>query len=124
MVAPNTVFQVNKDQQASLEKFCKAILIANNPDTAMFQLRSRLMEMDFSYMRENKWNEEHIKAKRANAYCDKKRIQDITVPITMPQVEATVSYLHNVFLTGNPIFGVVSDEENINEALQMDALME
>lgn len=120
MASPNTSYQVNSAQAAGLVKFCQT---ATTHARADWQIQQLLLETDFSYMRENNIGTEHLRARAANAYGDKSRIQDVTIPIVMPQVEAGVGYLHNVFLSGYPIFGVVSDPKNIDEALQMDTLM-
>ena len=38
----------------------------------------------------------------------KRQIQNITVPVVMPQVESALADLQEIFLTGYPIFGVVA----------------
>jgi hypothetical protein len=42
----------------------------------------------------------------------------------MPMVEAAVTYQTSVFLTGHPIFGVVSNPANMDAALQMETVIE
>jgi hypothetical protein len=42
----------------------------------------------------------------------------------MPMVEAAVTYQSSVFLTGHPIFGVVSNPQNMDAALQMETIIE
>lgn len=120
MAAPATVYQPNKQQAESLVKFCKVAASQMQTD---WQFRTMMLETDFAYMREKNYGTEHRRAKAANSYGDKSRIQDVIAPIVMPQVEAGVSYLHNVFLSGYPIFGVVAGKNEIDEALMMDTLM-
>ena len=120
MATPNTTYQVNEKQAESLIKFCAS---AQQQATQDWQLKNLLLDTDFAYMREKNYGTEHQRAKAANSYGDKSRIQDIVIPIVMPQVEAGVSYLHSVFLSGYPIFSVIAGKENIDAALQMDTLM-
>jgi hypothetical protein len=88
-----------------------------------WSIRSQLLANDAAYMRERNLGTEHIQAKRANAYGDKSRIQDVVVPIVMPQVESAVAYLSSVFLSGYPIFGVTAGTKDIDAANQMDTLV-
>lgn len=88
-----------------------------------FSLRSHLETIDRYYMREDDFTEEQWKARLANAGGDKKKMQNITVPIVMPQVEAAHGYLTNVFLTGYPTFGVSSDPQTADAAMQMETVI-
>lgn len=85
--------------------------------------RAYLMEMDRLYMREKDWTSDNIRARNANLAGDASRMIDMTVPIVMPQVESSVEYLVNVFLTGYPIFGVASDEAGTAAAKQMETII-
>ncbi|CAN5950699.1 unnamed protein product [Sphagnum jensenii] len=51
------------------------------------------------------------------------KFQNVTVPIIQPQVQASLSYFQNVFLTGYPIFGVNADPSNEDAALQMETIV-
>jgi hypothetical protein len=85
--------------------------------------RSRFENIDRQYQREVDATTEHQRAKAANRTYDPTRFQNIIVPVVMPQVESATSYLTGVFLTGFPIFGVVSSPAFINEALQLEAIV-
>lgn len=87
-------------------------------------IRSNMRTIDLAYMREQDLSSTHARAKAANAYGDKSKYQNITVPVILPQVEAAVTYQSSVFLTGTPIFGVTSSPQHIDEALQMETLIE
>lgn len=54
---------------------------------------------------------------------DKTKIDDVQVPIVETQVESAHSYLVETFLTGHPIFGVVSDKQGYKAAAQIQAIM-
>lgn len=86
--------------------------------------RGRLTAIDKNYQREVDLTETHQKAKAANKQGDTNRFQNITVPVVMPQIESAVAYQTSVFLTGNPLFGVVSDPAFINEALQLETVID
>lgn len=88
-----------------------------------WQIRAQLLEIDRAYMREVDTSEEQAKAKHANRRGDTTKFQNVTIPVVMPQVEAAVTYQQSVFLTGYPIFGVVSYPEFADEAMMMDTII-
>lgn len=88
-----------------------------------WNLRPGLESIDRYYQREGDWTKEQWEARNANFAGDKRKLQNITVPLIMPQVEAGVSYLTNVFATGEPLFPVVSAPQDMDAALQFTALM-
>ncbi len=85
--------------------------------------RQRFERIDKQYQREKDTLEEERRAKIANRAGDKSRFRNMTVPIIMPQVETAVSYQTSVFLSGHPIFGVVSSPDNMDAALQMQSIL-
>lgn len=87
-------------------------------------LRTRFTLIDKEYQRETDQSVEHIRAKAANKAGDSDRYQNITVPVIMPQVETAVTYQASVFLTGAPIFGVVSSPQFIDEAMQLETIID
>lgn len=88
-----------------------------------FSLRNNLENIDRYYAREDDWTEEQVRARIANKVGDKKKLQNVTVPIVYPQVRAALGYLGNVFLTGYPLFGVSSDPATAPQALQMETIV-
>lgn len=122
MVAPVATFPLSKKSLESLRLLSKQVYLSINRD---WQIRNQLLEIDCAYMREDNLGDEQFLARTANRYGDKSKLQDITVPIVMPQVEAGVTYLSRVFLSGNPIFGVVTSKvEKDSVASMYDAIME
>ena len=109
-----------KSQDGIIEysRKCYEILSQN------WNLRTRLTEIDKLYMREGNLSQEQQRARAANKAGDKNRFQDVTVPIVYPAVEAAVTYQASVFLTGTPIFGVVSNPANMDAAMQMETVIE
>lgn len=88
-----------------------------------WNIRDQLRQIDLAYMRETDYTVEQAKAKLANRRGDSTKFQNITLPIVMPQVESAVTYQQSVFLSGYPIFGVVSYPEFAEEALMMDTII-
>ena len=86
--------------------------------------RNRLEAVDRIYQREVDRSVEHQRAQAANKAGDTSRYQNITVPVVMPQVEAAVTYQASVFLTGHPLFGVVASPSFMDEALQLESVLE
>lgn len=119
-MAENAVFNLGKAQNEAILLYCRKAqeLLINQ-----FSMRDMLTEIDRQYMREKDWTVDEWRARIANRVGDSDKMQNITVPIIMPQVEASLGYLTNVFLTGYPIFGVSSDPANEDAALQMETII-
>lgn len=121
MVASTSVPLSKKSHAAFIEYYRSAQSLTNitRNDT-----RSRLERIDREYQRETDRTQANLRAERANDTGDTSRFQNMTVPVVMPQVEAAVTYQAGVYLTGDPLFGVVSAPEFIDEALQMQSILE
>lgn len=87
-------------------------------------LRARMLNVDKAYQREVDETEAHKRAQAANAAGNTSKLQNITVPVVMPQVETSVTYQTSVFLTGYPLFGVVAAPEYMDAALQLETTIE
>lgn len=116
----DTAFYVPPAAQEAIVKYCKA---ASTTLHGQWAIREQLLANDAAYMRERNYGSEHQRAKVANMYGDKSRIQDVVVPIVLPQVESGVSYLSSVFLSGYPIFSTVSSPTNVDAATMMDTII-
>lgn len=121
MVASSSI-PLRKESQEAFTEYYRSMQSSLN--TLRSQRRSRFEAIDRTYQREVDLTEEHLRAKAANAAGDTSRLQNITVPVVMPQVEAAVTYQASVFLTGHPIFGVVSGPQYADEAVQMASILE
>lgn len=89
-----------------------------------FSIRGALQQIDREYMREMDWTAENLRARLANNAGDAKRFQNLQVPIIMPQVEASMGYMLNVFLTGSPIFSVAAAPQEEAAARQFNSIIE
>jgi len=120
--SPASPIQISEDSEKAFIAYYKT-----NQDAYATLLSSRreyFLEMDKQYQREKNKLQENEDAKAANKRGDASRYQDITVPVVMPQVEAAVTYQTSVFLTGYPIFGVVSSPEYMDEAMMLESKIE
>lgn len=121
MAQPNTPMLLSKVTQAALVEYRKQ---CHELQQRNWNLRDQMRAVDLSYIREKDHTKEHQRAKIYNKYGDATKLQNVTVPVVMPMVEAAVTYQASVFLTGHPIFGVVSNPSNIDAAIQMETVIE
>lgn len=85
--------------------------------------RDRLLYNDLIYARElsnylaNRYqlNEDRLKSSK---------MRPIEVPIVQPQIDTMVSQLSNIFLQGNPIFAYVSNPDNKEAMVALNALQQ
>lgn len=117
----NKVYKASTKAQDSLVEFLKTA-------RAMFKtnwdIRQRLEEADLAYMRELDLTAKHNLAVQQNAAGNSSAIQNITVPVVMPQVEAAVSYQTSVFLKQAPLFGVAAPPEFVDQGLDLEAIID
>jgi len=110
-----------KSQDSFIQYYRETLLTVNATQTSQ---RNKFIDIDRAYMRENDTTDHQTQAKRANKAGNQDVLQNVTVPIVMPQVEAAVVYQASVFLTGVPIFGVVANDEFMDAALQMETILD
>jgi hypothetical protein len=91
---------------------------------SMYSMRAEMENIDREYMRESDWTPEQIRAHLANRRGDKTKMQNVTVPIIMPQVNSAKTYLDNVFLTGYPIFPIVAEPAHEDVAMQLETVVQ
>lgn len=114
---------LNLEQRKELLHYAKDCATRNSSSLADF--RTLLRYRDRAYQRQLNTTAEHIAAVRKNMNGDARKLQDMTVPIVMPQIESAVAYQAGVYLTAAPIFGVVTYPANQTAAMQFEtALME
>lgn len=89
-----------------------------------WNIRENMRLIDLAYAREADLTKENTRARVANRFGDKDRLQNVTIPVVLPQVEAAVTYQTSVFLTGIPLFGVVADPQYEDQAVQMETVID
>jgi hypothetical protein len=120
-MATSTPYLVSRVSQEGLKSFQKQCFGMTD---SSWNIREQLRAVDLSYMREMDQTNEHQKAKQANKSGNSNRYQNITIPVVLPTVEAAVVYQASVFLSGNPIFGVVANPAYQDAAMQLEAIMD
>jgi hypothetical protein len=118
---PNTPMLLSADSQAGLLNFHNQAIQLS---AKLWNLRSQFERADKAYMREVDKTTENQRAVLSNLYGDPTKFRNIIVPVVLPQVEGAVVYQSSVFLTGNPIIGVVASPEFQDEATQMNSVIE
>lgn len=126
-MAGNTEFFIPQQAQENLLQWCRKTLWGGAPGNTLgydgFSHRMALQRIDSEYHRDNIYTEDKILATLANMRGDKKKLQDIVLPLCESQTETQLAYLTSVFLTGYPIFGVTADKTNIDGAKQFQAII-
>ena len=121
MTTGTTAIVLSKQSQAGVIEYLKQCYLLYN--SGGNSIRENMRKIDLAYAREKNQELENKRAKRANTYGDQSKLQDLTIPVVMPQVEAAVVYQTSVFLQGNPIFGVAPNPQYVDEGMQMEAVM-
>ena len=120
-MASNLPTTLSKDSQSGILEFQRQCY---NMLNAQWNVREQLRMADLAYMREQDQTREKVLSKLSNRYGDADKLQNITIPVVLPAVEAAVTYQSSVFLSGKPIFGCVSDPSTEDAAMQIEALMD
>lgn len=121
-MAASTSIPLSPTSQTAFQQFYKNTQLLQSSFRS--NMRTRMEAIDKAYQREVDESTEHKRAKNANAAGDTSRFQNVTVPVVMPQVETSVAYQTSVFLTGHPLFGVVASPQFIDEAIQLETIIE
>lgn len=116
------------DQSVRISSYSQTALLsfAKNAIGAMSQtgnFRAALLQRDLIYQRELDRSQEQTRAAAANRAGDATKIQRVTMPVVMPQVEAAHGYLVDTFLSSYPLFPVNSTPQYEDVAKQIDAIM-
>ena len=115
-----TPFLLSKSSQEGLVHYAQ---LAASAMTDAGQIRQGLIYSDYAYMRENDRTRDAVRARIANKFGDKEKIQNVIVPVVMPQIESSVATLSKIFLSTNPIFEFSSSPEQEQTALQYNSIM-
>jgi hypothetical protein len=88
-----------------------------------YNIRPQLLLKDLIYYRELDQTTQQRRAKVANNSGDASKLQNLTIPVVMPQVDSALADLQEIFLTGYPIFGTVTVPGQEDAAGQMDTII-
>jgi hypothetical protein len=120
-MAKSTVVLLSVKSQQKFIEYYKSLQEKQNVTRS--DSRAQFEKADRDYQREVDNSQEQARAKAANDAGDTSRMQNMVVPVVMPQVEAAVVYQSSVFLTGEPIFGVVAGPTYIDAATQLETVL-
>lgn len=121
-MAASTAFILKQSSQEAFLKYYQQAQALQG--TSRQSRRSRYETIDKAYQREEDETKEQQRAKAANRAGDPSRFQNVTIPIVATHVETSVTYQTSVFLTGTPLFGAVAAPEFIDEALQLESIID
>lgn len=88
-----------------------------------YNFRSRMQDIDRTYQREADFSATQQRARAANKAGDPSKMQNVTLPVVMPQVESLLTELSEIFLSSYPLFPVFSKPEMQDAALQMETII-
>jgi len=120
-MAAATPIRISRKSQDKLIEYIQNAQYAYNISG---DYRNVMRNIDLAYMREVDATKENVRAKAANAAGDTNKIQNLVIPIILPQVESATVYQSSVFLTGHPIFGATAAPELMDQAMAMEAVIE
>lgn len=120
MAKPSTPLPIPPVAQQNVINYLKSAMTLYG---GSFNIRSQLEARDRAYYREEDTTETHLRAKQANLAGDATKIQNVTVPVVMPQVETALGQYAEIFLTGYPIFGVVAPPDQADAIESMEAII-
>ena len=120
-MSANTPMLLSTNSQAAIVTFLKQCYAQNSQN---WSLRTNMLVVDREYAREVDLTEEHQRAKLSNRAGDTARLQNITVPVVLPQVESAVTYQTSVFLTGIPLFGVAAAPAYQDAAIALESAID
>lgn len=119
MAFPDVPMSISPNAQQAVVQYIKSSLVLFN---TQYNIREQLRARDLAYYRENDLTTEQQRAKSANARGDSTKLQNITVPVVMPQTESSLTYLTQVFLSGYPIFASYAPPGQEDAMEMMDAI--
>lgn len=122
-----TALRINADAQASLVKYCNNVLQLHQ---RMSDVRQKMEFIDIAYARYNVNNQntgdggvDSFSEQAGNQTCGINN-DEITVPVVVSQVDSYVGYFADIFLSGFPMFPVVSDFSNREYAEQLETIID
>ena len=116
MAAENDVVRLRPDSIKDLTQYLKNILTIHKRYN---QFRNKAEQIDIAYYRFREENDKKAGTIRAGV-----DLENIEVPVTISQVDSFVGYLADVFLSGYPLFPVVSSPDDMAEADMLEAIID
>lgn len=123
MATQSNPMRLSSNSIAALEQYLRNILTLHNQFT---DVRNKLEQIDLAYYR---YHSSEVDGRERDEAGNVQvgvaaSAKDITVPVVVSQVDSFVGYLGEVFLSGYPMFPVVSTPSNIKEAETLEAIID
>lgn len=118
---PSTV-PISKDVQRNLVGYATGILTLRNKNTEMFDKMSMIDKAYARYIGSAGVGNDGVD--HGNTPCDAMGTDSVVAPIVVSQVDSMVAYLADVFLSGTPMFPVVSTPLKRKWAEQLEVLVD
>ncbi len=122
---PPTTIPLSKDTQAALVGYAQGVLSLRSRSNEMFD---KMQDIDIAYARytgsKNTQGPDGADTRAGCTPCDAMGTDSVVAPIVVSQVDSMVAYLADVFLSGTPIFPVVSTPAKRKFAEQLETLVD
>jgi len=115
-VAPQTL-RLSKDSQAAIISYVAGVLTAHR---ASAEMHAKMEAIDIAYARYIETGSEDEGQTQCNVF----GMDNIIAPIVVSQVDSMVAYLSEIFLSGYPLFPVVSTPKKRKWAEQLETLID
>lgn len=119
--------RLDERSQKSLVEYTRAVMIAHQKKT---ELRNKMARIDIAYARyiasiqkTDADGTTGVDSEAADVSCGS-LVDDVTPPIVVSQVESFVGYTADVFLSGYPMFPVVSRPAQKDEASKLQSIID
>lgn len=113
-------FKLNKEAQKKVVDYCVKIIEGHR---TLNELRTKMEAIDKAYARYQGGDTE-AGQQPCDATADLFAKDNVVAPIVISQVDSYVAYLSEVFLSGSPIFPIVSSPTQMKYAEQLETLID
>lgn len=124
MATQTKPFQLSEASQQNIVRFAKAAITNSNLNNFISERQNRFQRIDRYYHRENFKTPEVLAAERAAKAGDKTKLREIIIGLVKQHVDSAVGYLQETYLSGYPIFPVVSEPGQADQAaIQLETII-
>lgn len=124
MAQPNKPVQIGDNSQQAIIQIVKSAVTHSNLSTFISSRQMRFQDIDRYYQRENLKTKEVLEAERKAKAGDKTKLREMIIGVVKSHTDSVNSYLQETFLSGYPIFPVVSEPGEADEAaIQLETIM-
>jgi hypothetical protein len=112
---PTPTVRITKDVQTNILSFIAGVMTARKRFT---EIHNKMEAIDIAYARYT------LTGEGGDTPCDVLQLDNVVAPIVVSQVDSMVGYLAEVFLSGYPMFPVVSTNATRHIAEQVETLID